>query len=125
MKNRIGYIFAFIGLGISILFSLVFAFIELRSLFASDFLLFNNPIAGAFSYLFRGLYFLGILSLDIFIIIWIIKRKERFLTLFLCGTGLFISSFFTFAFYVWFIGLIILIISFIPTLVTFLLLKKR
>ena len=57
MKALVGKILSFIGLGISILFSLVFAFIELRTLFAGDWSLFNSPVLGFFSYFFRSIFF--------------------------------------------------------------------
>lgn len=123
--KKVGLVFIYIGLSISIILGLIFAFIEFRSLFAGDFQLFNEPAKGLFTYLFRGLFFLGIIALSVSIIIFVIKKKESYLPLFLIGTGLLISSLFTVAFYAWFVALVIIVVTFIPTLITFILMRRH
>ncbi len=125
MRRTVGLIFAFFGLAIAIVVSMVFSFVEFRSLLAGDHHLFENPTLGGAAYLFRGLFFLSIVALCISIIVFIAMKKESFLPLFLYGTGIFIASLFSFAFYVWFIGLVIMVISFIPTITTFILMRRH
>ena len=126
MKSLLSKILSFIGLGITILFAFIFAFIELRSLFAGDFVLFNNPAIGFFNYLFRGLFFLGLVALAVFLIIYIAKKKEGYLGLLILGGTLFVSSFFGLFFYTWYIALLIAVISLNPLLISlFNLLKEN
>ena len=117
MKSLVSKVLSFIGLGFTILFSLIFAFIELRSLFAGDFVLFNNPAVGFFSYLFRGLFFLGLISLAVVLIIFINKNHEHYLCLLIISGSLFFSSCLGILFYAWFIALIVMVISLIPVVI--------
>ena len=122
MKALIGKILSFIGLGIVILFSLVFTFIELRTLLAGDYALFNSPVLGFFSYFFRSVFFLGMFSntLALAMYVGLKEEKERYLTLLIIGVGLFVGSFMSLLFYAWFIALIIIAVSLIPVIVALL-----
>ena len=125
MRRLLANIFSFIGLGLSILVALAFTFVEFRSLFAGDFSLFNIPAVGFFHYFFRGLFFLSVVAISIIIIVFIAKGKERYITLFLICSGIFIASFVTLVFYIYYIALVIIVISFIPLIITFLKLKRN
>ena len=128
MKALISKILSFIGLGISILFSLVFAFIELRTLFAGDWSLFNSPVLGFFTYFCRSVFFLGVLAVSVCLIMYIVlkEERERYLFTLIVSGGLFIASFMSLLFYVWFIGLLIVFISLIPLVISLLrFLKKK
>ena len=72
----VGRIICSILLSITILFSLVFAFIELRSLVAGDYSLMNNVTISFVTYLFRGLYFVILASFSIFLLGIYLKDKE-------------------------------------------------
>ena len=74
--NKLKSVLVFLGAGLAILVSFIFAFLELRSLFAGDFTLMNNSAMSFFVYLFKGLYFLSIIALAIFIIIFKVKNKD-------------------------------------------------
>lgn len=126
MKTLIGRILSFIGLGLTILFGFIFAFIELRTLFAGDYSLFNNPVLGFFAYFFRSVFFLGLIAESITLIIFISKKKEEFLSLLIISGGLFISAFMGLFFYAWFVAALIILISLFPVLISLLnFLKKK
>ena len=122
MKALIGKILSFVGLGIAILFSVVFAFIELRTLFAGDWSLFNSPVLGFFSYFFRSVFFLGMFSntLALAMYVGLKEERERYLTLLIIGVGLFVGSFMGLFFYASFVALIIIAISVIPLVISLL-----
>ena len=122
MKALIGKILSFIGLGIVILFSLVFTFIELRTLLAGDYSLFNSPVLGFFSYFFRSVFFLGMFSntLALAMYVGLKEERERYLTLLIIGVGLFVGSFMGLFFYASFVALIIIAISVIPLVISLL-----
>lgn len=128
MKALVGKILSFIGLGIAILFSVIFAFIELRTLFAGDWSLFNSSVLGFFSYFFRSVFFLGVLAVSVCLVMYIAlkEEKERYLFILIVSGGLFVSAFMGLLFYTWFIALIIIIVSAIPVVVSLLhFLKKK
>ena len=117
MKSSISKIIAYVGLGLTILFSLIFTFIEFRSLFASDFTLFNNPVVGLFSYLFRGLFFIDLIALSVFIIIYMSKEHKSYAGTLIVSGSLFVASYFTVFFYAWYIAFIIILITLIPAFI--------
>ena len=122
MKALIGKIFSFIGLGITILFCVIFAFIELRTLFAGDWSLFNSPVLGFFAYFFRSIFFLGVFAnaLTIAMYIGLKEEKDRYLTPLIIGGSLFVASFMSLFFYASFIALIIIAVSVIPLVIALL-----
>ena len=117
MKSSISKIIAYVGLGLTILFSLIFTFIEFRSLFASDFTLFNNPVVGLFSYLFRGLFFIDLIALSVFIIIYMSKEHKSYAGTLIVSGSLFVAAYFTVFFYAWYIAFIIILITLIPAFI--------
>lgn len=96
----------------------VFMFVEFRSLFAGDFALMNNPGAAAVGYLFRGLYFLLIIALAVFIILFTIHKKKICIILFSSGLALFFGSLLSFMFYDQIIALVIVFITFCELVIT-------
>ena len=106
-------ILLYVALVLVIIIAFAFAFIELRTLFAGDFKLFNNAVSGGFAYFFRGLYFLMIIALSVTIIIFNIKHKKICIILFAGALSLFVGALFTFLFYDYFVTLAILFINLI------------
>ena len=91
--------------------ALVFAFVEFRSLFAGDFSLFNNAFVGFLTYLFRGLYFLLIITLVVFIILFKTHQKKICVILFAGAVSLLIGALLTLLFYDYFVSLVIIFIT--------------
>ena len=102
------------------LVAILFAFVELRSLFAGDFILTNGVIVGFISYLYRGIYFLSILALAIFLVIYRKRKKKVDIVLFSVSIALLIGAIISFNFYDYFITLAIIFIDLILLLMTFL-----
>ena len=111
-------ILVYLGLAIASLVALVFAFVELRSLFAGDFLLFNNPFLGALAYLLRGLYFLLIITLCVFIVLFRVHKKKICIILFAAAISLLIGAFLSLIFYDYYVSLVIIFITLILMAIT-------
>ena len=110
----VGRIICSILLSITILFSLVFAFIELRSLVAGDYSLMNNVTISFVTYLFRGLYFVILASFSIFLLGIYLKDKEVAFIYYLIGGCLLIGSIFIIAFYSTYVYFVIILIGLFP-----------
>lgn len=78
--------------------SFVFAFIELRPLFAGDFLLMNNSAIAFIRYLLRGLFFI-ILAINAVAVIISLGKEEVSYTHHTICCGLILASFLTIFFY--------------------------
>lgn len=111
-------ILVYLGVAIASLIALVFAFIELRSLFAGDFLLFNNPFLGAMAYILRGLYFLLIITLCVFIVLFRIHNKKICIILFAAAISSLIGAFLSLIFYDFIVSLVIIVINGILVVIT-------
>lgn len=111
-------ILVYLGVAIASLISLVFAFVELRSLFAGDFLILNNPFLGALAYLLRGLYFLLIIALCVFIILFRTHKKKICIILFGAAISLLIGALLSLIFYDYYISLVIIFITLILVAIT-------
>ncbi len=109
-------------LSITILLAIVFSFIELRSLIAGDYSLFNNPAEGFVGYLFRGLYFVIILVFFIFLLIIYLTNKEMKFIYYFIGMLLLIGSLFTVFFYSTYIYFLVILITLLMN-ITFVLKK--
>ena len=123
--RQAGKILSYIGLGLVVLIGLVFAFIELRSLFAGDFSLFNNPASAFFRYLFRGLYYLAIVGMAIVTIVTLIRKKETNVYLTVVSASLLISSGFTVIFYQFYFAIGVMVVCLILFGVNFAYLSKK
>lgn len=110
----VGRIICSILLSITILFSLVFAFIELRSLVAGDYSLMNNVTISFVTYLFRGLYFVILASFSIFLLGIYLKDKEVAFIYYFIGGCLLIGSIFSIAFYSTYVYFVIILIGLFP-----------
>ena len=111
-------VLVYLGLTIASLVALVFAFVELRSLFAGDFLLMNSPFLGALAYFLRGLYFLLIITLCVFIVLFRLNHKKICIILFASAIALFIGAFISLVFYDYYVSLVIILITSILVAIT-------
>lgn len=109
-----GRIICSILLVLASLLSLIFAFVELRSMFATDFVLFNNAAAGFFGYLFRSLFFMGLIVFSIYMMVVYLKNKEIKYIYSLLACSLFFGSLFSLFFYTNFIYFVIIFITLLP-----------
>lgn len=110
----VGRIVSYIFLSLVGIVSLVFAFIELRCLFAGDFLLMNIPALSFLTYLFRGLFFLILFVFATYLFLALIKNKELQLVHFMIAVSLVVASLFTIAFYVLYVYLLVIVLALIP-----------
>ena len=117
MKRLILNILSFIGLGIAILVSLIFAFLEMRSLVAGDFTLMNNQAIHFVRNLFRGIYYLSIIVVSIFVIYYIVKRKMVDDIVLYIDMALAVGSFMSLFFYEYYVGIVIIVINLIVFLI--------
>ena len=111
-------VLVYLGLSLASLIALIFAFLELRSLFAGDFLLFNNAFLGALAYFLRGLYYLLIIALCVFIVLFRTHRKKICIILFAASISLLIGAFITLMFYDYYISLVVILITAILVVIT-------
>jgi len=108
----------YLCLVLATLVGLSFAFVEFRSLFAGDFLLFNNPLLGAFAYLLRGLYFLLIITLCVFIVLFKTHHKKICIILFAGAVSLLIGALLSLLFYDYYISLVIIFVTVLLVVIT-------
>ena len=113
----VGRIVSYFFLVVVALLSLVFAFVELRSLFAGDFTLFNSSALGFFQYLFRGLFFLFISGYCIYLFIYFLNNKILGFGHYVVAGALLISSLFTIFFYVLNVYLACIALAAIPVII--------
>ena len=111
-------VLVYLGLSLASLIALIFAFLELRSLFAGDFLLFNNAFLGALAYFLRGLYYLLIIALCVFIVLFRTHHKKICIILFAASISLLIGAFITLMFYDYYISLVVILITAILVVIT-------
>ena len=111
----VGRIICAVLLTITILFSFVFAFIELRSLIAKDYTLMNNVAMGFVTYLFRGLYFVFLGSFSL-LLLTIYLKKECVVTFnnYFIGLLLLIGSLFSISFYSTYVYFAVIAIAVFP-----------
>ena len=111
-------VLVYLGLALASIVALLFTFVEWRSLFAGDFLLFNNPFLGALSYFLRGLYFLLILTLCVFIVLFRTHHKKICIILFTGAVSLLIGAFLSLFFYDYYVSLVIILVTSILAAIT-------
>ena len=111
-------VLTYFGLVIASLIGMLFAFVELRSLFAGDFLLMNSPFLGALGYFLRGLYFLLIITLSVFIVLFRTHNKKICIILFAAAVSLLAGALLSLLFYDYFVSIVIIVASFILVAIT-------
>ena len=116
MKKFI-YVLSWIG---TILFGVltnVFLFVELRTLFAGDWKLSENPTMSCFAYLFRSIFFLLMLINAVMVIVRLINHQKLTLNGLIFNAALIGGAIFTISFYEWYFVIIILLANVITLLV--------
>ena len=114
MKRKV---LSLVSLGISLIFALIFSFIEFRALFAGDFTLMNNPAMSFMTYLFRGLFFFSTIVLVVVTAVQILRNKKLNLAYAIIALAIALSSFITFSFYEYYITIVIIFFTDLPLLV--------
>ena len=99
------------------LIALIFAFIELRSLFACDFLLMNNQATAFISSLTRSLFFLILMGFAVCVFILYHLKIELSSLHYVMAVSLALGSLFSVAFYTSYIYLIVISFSIIPLII--------
>ena len=113
----VGSIVSYLFLIVVALLSLVFAFVELRSLFAGDFTLFNSPALGFCQYLFRGFFFVSLSSYCIYLFVYFLRNKILGFGHYVVAGALFASSIFTIFFYVLYVFFACIALAVIPVII--------
>ena len=111
-------VLVYLGITIASIVGFLFTFLEWRSLFAGDFLLFNNAFLGALAYFLRGLYFLLIITLCVFIVLFRINHKKICIILFAASISLLIGAFLSLVFYDYYVSLVIIAVNAILVAIT-------
>ena len=93
------------------LVALVFAFLEIRAVFAGDIKLMENPVGIAFSYIFRFVFYALMLTSVVLLIIRYIKKKPFDLLDMLFNAALIGGSFLSLLYYDWFISLVLAVLN--------------
>ena len=107
-----------LGMVVTSLVALAFAFVEIRSLFAGDFTLMASAFIGFFASFSRITYYLFILALAITLTVFKIRKQRACFILFVVSIVLLICSFITFAFYDYFVTLVIIFANVILVVIT-------
>ena len=107
-------------LALGALIALVFAFVELRALFAGDFLLMNLIGAAFIGYLMRGLFFILVSGYSICLIIALAKSDNVSVSHYFVAPAILISSLFSIFFYTQYIYFLVIFIALIPCAVVLL-----
>ena len=81
------------------LVSVLLAFIELRMIFAGDYLIMDNPGLEIVSGIFRALYFLMFLFVSVLVFIRALKAKRINFVLFVASYVLLVGAFASYAYY--------------------------
>ena len=107
-------------LALGALLALVLAFIELRALFAGDFLLMNLKGAAFIGYLMRGLFFALVSGYSICLIVALAKSDNVSVSHYFVAPAILIASLFSIFFYSTSIYFLVIFIALIPCAVVLL-----
>lgn len=113
----VGRIISYFFLVVVALLSLVFAFVELRSLFAGDFTLFNSVGLGFCQYLFRGLFFVSLSGYCIYLLVYFLRNKILGFGHYVIAGALLVCSIFTIFFYVLYVYFACIALAVIPVII--------
>ena len=94
-----------------------FIFAEFRNFFSLEFINMNNPVINGLAYLLRGLYFLLILTLSVFTILFITKKKKFCIILFAVSASLFIGALLSLIFFEYYVSLVIIFITLVQLII--------
>ena len=113
----VGRIVSYFFLVVVALLSLVFAFVELRSLFAGDFTLFNSIALGFCQYLFRGLFFVSLSGYCIYLLVYFLRNKILGFGHYVIAGALLVCSIFTIFLYVLYVYFACIALAVIPVII--------
>ena len=113
LKNVLLYIV----LGLMGFIAIPFMFVELRNFFSFEFVNLNNPFLSGLGYFLRAMYFFLILTLSVFIILFIINNKKICIILFATSVSLFIGALLSLLFYEYYISLILIFITLVQLII--------
>ncbi len=113
----VGRIVSYFFLVVVALLSIVFAFVELRSLFAGDFALFNSVALGFCQYLFRGLFFVSLSGYCIYLLVYFLRNKILGFGHYVIAGALLVCSIFTIFFYVLYVYFACIALAVIPVII--------
>jgi len=108
---KIQRILSFVLLGLAIIITIAFAFIELRSTFAGDFLLMNDTAKSFVGYIARAIFYLAMLTNVILVLINKIMKKRTQYYVLVLSAALVAGSIPLFFFYMFYIALAVFVIN--------------
>ena len=91
--------------------AIVFIFVELRPIFAGDFKLFESPVLAFFKYFFRAILYIFMLVNVVKVFYCAIKHRSVDLEGLIFNGMIVLATTLTFAFYEWYIALILLVLN--------------
>ena len=100
-----------IGASLVGIISLVFAFIEIRPLFAIDWKLMEIPIVSFIEYLLRAIFFLFMFINALKVFMCVIQQRGLSLSAIIFNGAIVAASAVTFLFYEWYISLILVVLN--------------
>ena len=110
MKKFLTVLYCFVA-SLAGIISLVFAFIEIRPLFAGDWKLMEIPAVSFIEYLLRGIFFLFMFVNALKVFMCVIQQRGLSLSAIIFNGALIAASGVTFLFYEWYISLALVIVN--------------
>ena len=109
--NKFKLVLCYVASSINILIGLVFAFIDIRPLFAGDYKLMESPTLSFVTYLFRAAFFLLIIANAILVIILKVKKQKSNLMGLLFNASIVGVGLLSILFYDWFVAVLLVVIT--------------
>ena len=109
----------YIVISLASVVSIAFSFVELRTLLAGDFLLFNNAFVGGLGYFLRSAFYLTILALCVFLVIFRVRKLKVNIIILFASISILVGALHSLAFYDYYISLVVIFISLLLTAITF------
>lgn len=104
-------ILLYISVSLNFIVSLVFAFVEIRPIFAGDFNLMQNPGASFTEYFFRFLFFALMFTNALYVLIKYLKKRSMDLPSLIFNATLVAGTALMFTFFEWYVVLIMMVLN--------------
>ena len=91
--------------------ALVFTFVEIRPIFAGDFLLMESPALGFIKYFFRAIIFLLVILNTVKVFYYVLKKRGLDQYGLIFNGAVIIATLFAFGFYEWYIAALIILLN--------------
>ena len=101
------------------LIATIFAFIEIRSIFAGDFTLMQNPTSSVFGYIARSIFYLAMIANVVVLFVFKKKEKKTNNILLALSISLALASIPLFFFYMLLVAFLVLLLNIIVLAITF------